>query len=126
VIYDDPSLLEEVLDSWLSLYEELLRKLTAHVRVDVLLLWEDMCYKNGPLIGPSTSGIHDPALSQARGGGSQLRRQGGHRGYDGDCRKLIPLFLDVGVDCMMPFEVQAGMDVVAIGKQYPELALWED
>ncbi len=31
--------------------------------------------------------------------------------------------MDAGVDCMMPFEVQAGMDVVAIFKQFPELCI---
>ena len=37
---------------------------------------------------------------------------------DGDCRKLIPLFLEAGVDAIMPFEVQAGMDVVQIRKDF--------
>ena len=42
-------LLHEILDNWCELYIALLAKLTTFVRVDSLLVWEDMCYK-GPLI----------------------------------------------------------------------------
>jgi len=42
---------------------------------------------------------------------------------DGDCLSLIPPFLDAGVDALMPFEVQAGMDVVAIRREYPSLGI---
>ena len=32
---------------------------------------------------------------------------------DGNIQKLIPLWLDVGLNCMFPYEVNAGNDVVA-------------
>ena len=83
-----------------------------------------MCFKNGPLISPE----HFKAFMTPRY--RKLMELARSRGIeaiivdtDGDCLKLIPLFLEVGVDCLMPFEVQAGMDVVAIGKQYPELGI---
>ena len=124
LIYDDPALLEEILDGWLQLYEALFRTLTAQVRVDALLIWEDMCYKNGPLISPE----HFKAFMLPRYRRLiEVARSCGIGAIivdtDGDCLKLIPLFLEVGVDCLMPFEVQAGMDVVAIGKQFPELSI---
>jgi len=40
---------------------------------------------------------------------------------DGDIRELIPLYLDCGVNGFLPFEVQAGMDIRDIRRQYPEL-----
>ena len=52
VIYDDPNLLIEMIANWLELYTELLSELTKTARVDCLLIWEDMCYRNGPLISP--------------------------------------------------------------------------
>jgi hypothetical protein len=124
LLYDDPSLIEEILDGWQDLYEQLLRALTQIVRVDVLLIWEDMCYKNGPLISPEhfkTFMIprYRRLIETARSCGVEAIMVD----TDGDCLKLIPLFLDVGVDCLMPFEVQAGMDVVAIARQYPQLAI---
>jgi hypothetical protein len=42
---------------------------------------------------------------------------------DGDCRELIPLFLEAGVTGLYPMEVSAGMDVVAARKAYPQLQM---
>lgn len=124
LIYDDPALLEEILDGWLHLYEEMLRRLTAEVRVDALLIWEDMCYKNGPLISPTHfKAFMLPRYQRLIETARSCNIEAIIVDTDGDCLKLIPLFLDVGADCLMPFEVQAGMDVVAIGKQYPELGI---
>jgi len=123
-IYDDADLLHEIMDVWLHLYIELLRQLTTDVRLDALLIWEDMCYKNGPLISPAHCRTFMlPRYRRLL----ETARSCGVRGIivdtDGDCSKLIPLFLGVGIDCLMPFEVQAGMDVVAIGRQYPDLCI---
>jgi hypothetical protein len=40
---------------------------------------------------------------------------------DGDCSKLIPLFLEAGITGLYPFEVQAGMEVVEVRKAFPGL-----
>ena len=37
---------------------------------------------------------------------------------DGDVRQMIPIFLEAGVNCIMPFEVQAGMDVIQIREMF--------
>ena len=37
---------------------------------------------------------------------------------DGNCEKMIPLFLEAGVTSLQPFEVQAGMDVVQTREKY--------
>ncbi|MDP6776108.1 MAG: hypothetical protein QGI83_05025, partial [Candidatus Latescibacteria bacterium] len=42
---------------------------------------------------------------------------------DGDCRELIPLFLEGGVSGLYPFEVQAGMDVKEIREAFPTLQI---
>ena len=42
---------------------------------------------------------------------------------DGDCRKMIPVFLETGVDALMPFEVQAGMDVAQLRPEFPTLGI---
>ena len=52
MIYDDPELLHEILENWCDLYIELITKLASLIRVDGVLIWEDMCFKNGPLINP--------------------------------------------------------------------------
>jgi uroporphyrinogen decarboxylase len=42
---------------------------------------------------------------------------------DGDCNSLIPLFVEVGVTGMYPFEVHCGMDIVKVRQQYPTLQM---
>lgn len=124
VIYDDPALLEEILDGWLNLYTALLRALTADVRVDALLIWEDMCYRNGPLISPAHfEAFMLPRYQKLIAAARSCNIEAIIVDTDGDCLKLIRLLLDAGIDCLMPFEVQAGMDVAAIGRQYPELGI---
>ena len=124
IIFDDPELLDEVLDNWLALYKALLSRLTKLVRVDAILIWEDMCYRSGPLISPDhfrrfMLPKYVEFIQHARACGVE----GIIVDTDGDCLAMIPLFLEAGVDCLLPFEVQAGMDVVAIGKQFPKLSI---
>ncbi len=124
VLYDDPALLSEVLDNWRDLYVELIRRLAERVRVDVLLVWEDMCYRNGPLIGPDhfrrfLLPRYCAVVEAARSAGVQAVLVD----TDGDCWKLIPLFLECGADALMPFEVQAGMDVRAVADRHPSLGI---
>jgi uroporphyrinogen decarboxylase len=42
---------------------------------------------------------------------------------DGWAVPTIPVYQELGMDVMSPFEVASGCDVVAIGKQYPGLVL---
>ena len=44
---------------------------------------------------------------------------------DGDVSKLIPIWLEAGINILYPFEVQAGMDVLKVRKEYGrDLRLW--
>jgi uroporphyrinogen decarboxylase len=124
LIYDDPALLEEMLDNWRDVYVALLRELTRDVRVDVLLIWEDMCYKNGPLINPGQfRRFMSPRYRQVIAAARACGVAGVIVDTDGDCRSMIPVFLDDGADCMLPFEVQAGMDVVQLRREFPSLTI---
>ena len=124
LIFDDPALLDEILDNWRDVYVALLRELTAVVRVDSILIWEDMCYRNGPLISPEHFRIFMlPRYQELVAAARECGIEGIIVDTDGDCLSMIPLFLEADVDCLMPFEVQAGMDVVAIAADYPELSI---
>jgi uroporphyrinogen decarboxylase len=48
-----------------------------------------------------------------------------HVDTDGYAVPVIPLYAQaIGLDAMSPFEVASGCDVVEIGREYPELALF--
>lgn len=119
VVYDDPGLLHEILDNWLALYTALLRTLTRSVRVDSILIWEDMCFRNGPLLSPRH--VREFMLPPYRRLIAEARACGVRAvivDSDGDVRALLPLFLEAGVNALLPFEVQAGMDVVALRAEF--------
>jgi uroporphyrinogen decarboxylase len=87
--------------------------------IDCVTIWEDMAYKNGPLISPNffrkfmLPGYRDlTGFLRKNNVGSILVDS------DGDVTLLIPLLLEGGVDGIYPLEAQAGMDAVALRKQY--------
>ena len=42
---------------------------------------------------------------------------------DGDVTKLIPLFIETGINMMLPFEVNSGMDIRTVRESYPDLVI---
>ena len=117
--YDQPALLERMMEERADRIIEITGAVLEHTRIDVFWFWEDMAYNGGPLVGPEL--FRKFALPHYRRVCDWLRRQGiEHIGLDsdGNITKLIPLWLDAGIDHLWPFEVQAGMDVVEVRREY--------
>jgi len=114
------TIVNRLADLWVALYDRIL----SQVKVDCIHLWEDMSYKNGSLISPA---LFDEFLVPAYRKVTDVARSHGVTTIivdtDGDCRELIPLFLKGGVSGVYPFEVQAGMDVRQIRKDFPQLQI---
>ncbi len=94
------------------------------MQFDFIFLWEDMSYKNGPLISPAL--VKEFMLPYYRELIAYFKDFGDYKvlvDSDGDVRQLIPLFIDAGVDGMLPFEVAAGMDICALRKAFPEFII---
>lgn len=124
VFYDQPELIRQIIsdlaDFWIALYDQLLDQ----VDVDLMMIWEDICYNTGPLISPAT--FREFILPGYKKLTGFLRDRGVQKiivDTDGDVWKLLPLFLEGGVTGMYPFEVKAGMDVVEVRKAYPALQM---
>jgi len=122
--YDDPQLINEILDylaeMWIQLWEEVLSK----VEVDFVLFWEDIAYNKGPLISPK---IFREFLTPRYIRINDFLRSHGVKiaivDTDGDFWELIPLFQEVGITGSYPFEVQAGMDIVKFRKTFPNFQI---
>ncbi len=121
---ENPELVRRIInhlaDLWATLYDRVLSR----VKVDCIHLWEDMSYKNGPLISPA---LFDEFQVPAYRKITEVARSHGVDvvllDTDGDCSLLIPGFLEGGVTGLYPFEVQAGMDVKEIRESYPSLQI---
>ena len=89
------------------------------VPVDVVHFWEDICYKNGPIVTPRYfREVAIPRYQRVAG----LCREYGYPfmsvDSDGDISALIEGWIEGGVNVLVPFEVQAGMDATAARKRY--------
>ena len=87
----------------------------------MVYLWEDMCYKNGPMISPRAfEEFMSPYYAELVG---FLRDELGipviNVDTDGDCTLLTGKFVDAGVNMLLPWEVQAGMDVLEVRGEWP-------
>ncbi len=122
--YDDPAWMHDIMDYLADFYVTLYDGVLSQIKVDCALHWEDMCYVAGPLISPRT--FAEFMIKPYKKMTSLLRDHGVDIilvDTDGDCRLLIPLFLEGGVTAMLPFEVQSHMDVADIRCEYPLLGL---
>jgi uroporphyrinogen decarboxylase len=122
--YDDPALMHDINDHMATLYLTMLEEVVSRVTLDYVYIWEDMAYKNGPLMSPRLfAEFNVPYYRRLT---DFLRAHGVNIicvDTDGDCRLLIPGFLEGGIAGLYPFEAMAGMDVVEIRKQYPQLLI---
>lgn len=122
--YDDPELILDMNDHlanlWIAIYGEIFQQ----IKPDLALIWEDMCYKTGPLISPAM--FRRYMLPYYQRLTSFLRDSGVEVilvDTDGDLSKLTSLFIEGGVTGIYPWEVNAGMDVVEVRKAYPRLQM---
>lgn len=119
-----PDLVHEIMDHMTSLYLTVFEQVTRELRIDMIHIWEDMCSRQGPLIGPEQwreflgpcyrrikafAESHDiPVLSVDTDGRPDL---------------IVPPMIEAGVNLLFPMEVAAGCDVNEYRRHYPSLAL---
>jgi uroporphyrinogen decarboxylase len=119
LFYDDPALVEMMMDDRADLIIQMTEKILERTTIDWFCYWEDMAYKNGPLLSPQL--FRKFMMPRYKRVNDFLHQRGVDLIFvdsDGDISLLIPLWLDCGVIGMWPFEVQAGMDVVKLRKEY--------
>lgn len=122
--YDDPVLVRDFMNTLADFWIELWGQALSEIRVDCVSFWEDMAYRSGPFISPQM--FREFMLSPYKRVTSFLYEMGVKVilvDTDGNIEKLIPLFLESGITAILPFEVQAGMDIVSVRKRYPRLQI---
>lgn len=122
--YDEPDLVQEMMDYltdfWLSIYE----KVVKDVKVDAIHIWEDMSGKSGSLISPDmVREFMVPNYKKITAFAKKHNIKMIALDTDGDCDQLIPLFMEAGINTIMPFEVIAGNDINTYRAKYPDLVM---
>jgi len=119
MFYDDPVLIEDMMDTMLQLETEIIKRVVKSIRIDQASFWEDMAYKAGPLISPAM--MRKFMLPHYKKITDLLHSNGVNVIFvdsDGNINELIPLWLEVGINYMWPLEVAAHNDAVALRKKY--------
>lgn len=122
--YEMPELLHEINDFILEKYLQYFDKIFSLIQPEVILFEEDLSGVNGPMISPEMFdefiGVYYKKLIPF------LKKKGVKNVFvdtDGDFRQLIPNMLAAGVDGFLPVDVNAGMDIVEVRKQFPGVKL---
>ena len=120
MFFDDPGLIHEIMEQWLELNRQALKRILKHIEVNIVDIREDMSCNTGMMISPAMfrefiMPYYKQLVADLKGNPSIF---GIWVDSDGDVTELIPLVAECGVDGMFPFEVQAGMDAVAVREQY--------
>ena len=117
--YSDPDLIREMFDLRAEMMLRSLEKPLKELDLDFSNWWEDMCYNSGPLISPKL--FEEFMVPQYKKITSALTEHGVDINIldsDGDITKLVPLWLEGGINCMFPLEIRGGTDPVQLRETY--------
>jgi hypothetical protein len=127
--YDEPALIHDCMQTWLAMAQAVISRHQEHITIDELFIGEDICYNHGPLISPDMMReflfpYYQEVISSIKARQIDTTR---HLYFqvdtDGWSTPTIPVYRELGMDVMSPFEVASGCDVVEIGEQYPWLVM---
>jgi uroporphyrinogen-III decarboxylase len=119
LFYDDPVLVEDMMDTMLDLALAVIDRALPDLKVDQANFWEDMCFKTGPLISPDM--FKQYLLPRYKRVTEALRKHGVDIIFvdsDGNIEELLPLWMEGGVNMIWPLEIAAENDPVALRKEY--------
>ena len=119
MFYDDPKLIEDMMEQLCYMEIESIKKVIKDIRVDFVLFWEDMAFKTGPLISPDM--VRKFMMPRYKKVTDVLRSNGIDVIFvdsDGNLNELIPLWIESGINGVWPLECAAGNDAVALRKKF--------
>jgi uroporphyrinogen decarboxylase len=119
LFYDAPDLVDELFERINQVVLEGIRRASALVQIEVIGFGEDLAYKNGPLLSPAM--FRRLILPRYRKVMDLAHEKGVYLTWydsDGDLRLFIPDYLEVGINCLAPCEVAAGMSAPELRRRY--------
>ena len=117
--YDYPDMLEDMVETACQLAEYGLDQVLGEIDFDYAFGWEDICFKSGPIV--SMDFYERVVVPRYKRIGDKLHAHGIDLWYtdcDGDVRPLLPGFLEAGINCLFPYEVNSCAHPVALLDEY--------
>ncbi len=104
--FDYPDMVEDMVETCCVLVEDALDRLLPHFTFDYASGWEDICFKNGPIV--SVDFFKEVVTPRYKRISKKLKAHGIKLWWvdcDGDVRPILPYMMEGGVNCLFPFEV---------------------
>ena len=117
--FDYPDMVEDMVETSCLLVEKVLDQLLPHLDFDFAYGWEDICFKNGPIV--SLDFFTKVVMPRYKRINKKLKQYGIDIWYtdcDGDVRPLLPGFLDSGINCLFPYEVNSCVHPAELLSEY--------
>jgi Uroporphyrinogen decarboxylase (URO-D) len=103
---DYPDMVEDMVETACVMVEDFLDQVLPHFDFDFASGWEDICFKNGPIVSPRF--FRRVVMPRYKRIHTKLRSAGIDIWYidcDGDVRPILPAMMEGGINCLFPFEV---------------------
>jgi len=123
--YRNPELIKDMFEFRVKMIFKAIEKPVREIKIDFSHWWEDMCYKDGPLISPRL--FEKYMVPYYKRITSFLETHGVKIHIvdsDGNIDKLVPLWLKAGINCFFPCEIMSGSDPVYLREKYGKKALF--
>jgi len=117
--YDYPDMVEDMVETSCLLVEDFLDQVLPHFEFEYAAGWEDICFNHGPIV--SLDFFKNVVVPRYKRINKKLKKYGIDIWYtdcDGDVRPLLPYFLESGINCMFPYEVNSCTHPGELFKEY--------
>ena len=119
LMLDDSDWVEEMVNFWANFVSEVMTTIQKKVKIDCVVISEDMAYKTRSMISPRMVRqvllpVYQRWVPEIKKGGCPIISLDS----DGYIAELIPLWIEAGINCCEPMEVAAGNDIVEYRRVY--------
>ncbi len=117
--FDYPDMVEDMVETSCVMVENTLDQLLGRIDFDFASGWEDICFKNGPIV--SVDFFRKVVVPRYKRISKKLHQHGIDIWFtdcDGDVRPILPMLLESGINCLFPFEVNCCCHPAELLKEY--------
>lgn len=117
--YDMPELMDEMIEYMCEFNIIIIKKILPFIEFDYAIGWEDIAFKNGPIISPDM--FKKFLFPRYKRIAEVLHKYGVKVIFtdcDGNIMPIVDQWIEAGYTCQFPVEVAAGTDPLALRKKY--------
>lgn len=119
MMIEQPGFIEKMIDFWTDFVSETMAPILENVRVDAVMIGEDMAYKAHSMVSPSmVRRFLQTAYKQWNSEIKASKCPIFDMDSDGYVGELIPIWIESGMNCCDPIEVAAGNDIVEYRRRF--------